>query len=396
MKRTTLLCAVLFLAFPLFAQEAAREAAEPPAEGGDVRSDYRLGEDGKIRQRIAWSRANAYFYEIEIEKIGPGAAWQPELKERTEQNFLEVSLTPGMYRYRILSYNVLGRVGAVSEWAGIRVFAAKQPAAESYSPAGYFFDSPAQEFTLTLTGRDLAEEAQVRLVPQTGGAGIAPSSLTYRVDETALRAVFPAEALVLGAYDIVITNPGGLEQRLEGFFADFRRPLDISVSLAYAPLAPLYGYFFDIYDAPFYPLGLYARARVVPLKRLWGWIGFELGFHYAGLKTQDAAYGLSGGIPAVYADALYQKWNRNCTLALNLRLGGGLVLVSNIQFSHRDGSRSERAGTARFAVNAGTSVQWFMRENIFVEAGAEYVHLFSPWSPAPGFIVAALALGTRF
>jgi hypothetical protein len=395
MKRSAFLLTALFLAFPLFAQEAAPEAAEPPASG-DVRSDYRLGEDGKIRQRIAWTRANAYFYEIEIEKIGPGAVWKLEQKERTEQNFLEVSLTPGMYRYRVLNYNVLGRVGATSEWMGIRVFVAKQPAAESYSPAGYYFDFPAVEFTLTLTGRDLAEEAQVRLVPQTKGAVIAPSSLAYRADETSIAAVFQAEALIMGAYDIVITNPGGLEQRLEGFFADFRRPLDITVSLAYAPLFPLSGYFFDIYDAPFYPLGLYGRVSLVPLKRLWGWIGFELGFHYADLKTQDAAYGLSGGIPAVYADALFQKWNRNYTLALNLRLGGGFNFISNVEFSHQDGSRSERADAARFAINSGASVQWFMWKNIFVEAGAEYVQLFSAPSPAPGFIIAALALGTRF
>ena len=69
-----------------------------------------------------------------------------------------------MYRYRILNYNVLGRIGAVSEWTGIRIFIAKQPAAKTYSPAGYFVDSLAGEFTLTITGHDLGEEAQVYIV----------------------------------------------------------------------------------------------------------------------------------------------------------------------------------------------------------------------------------------
>jgi hypothetical protein len=354
MKRTAFLLAILFSAPLLFAQDL------PQASSGDVSSDYILDEDGRIRQRIAWTRANAYFFEIEMEKLGPGAVWNFELKERTEQTFLELSLTPGMYRYRILNYNVLGRVGAVSEWTGIRVFVAKRPAAETFSPAAHFVDSPAAEFTLTLTGRDLVEEAQLHIAAKKGGAPpVQAVSITYSPDETSIQAVFQAEGLALGAYDIVITNPGGMQQALEGFSVGFSRPLDISVSGGYAPLFPLYGYLFDTYNAALYPLGFYGRIGVVPVKRLWGWMGFELSPHYTDLNTKNDAYTLSGGMTNVDAALLFQKWMRNYTMAVNLRLGGGITVLSNVEFSHRDGSRSANTGSALFTINAGAAFRAF-------------------------------------
>jgi hypothetical protein len=396
MKRGTLLLPLLFCTLPLFAQEA-QVPPEAQASSGDVSSDYRLDRDGKIYQRISWTRANAYFHEIEIEKVSPEGTWVPELTQRTDQTFVELSLPPGMYRYRILSYNVLGRVGAVSDWKGIRVFAAKEPAAAGYSPASYFVDSLEGECTLTITGNDLVEDAQVYLIAKKEGAKpVEPVSIRYGVDTNSLVAVFRTEGLSLGAYDIVITNPGGLSQVLEGFSVGFESPRDINVSLGYAPFLPLYGYLFDTYDVSFYPLGFYGRISVVPIKRLWGWLGIELSTHYADMGTEHSAYSLSGRMVSVYADALYQRWNSSYTLALNLRLGSGLSILSNIKFSHQDGSQSETVGRALFAINAGASAYWLVWKSVFIEAGVEYVHLFSPQSPAPGFIIATIALGKRF
>jgi hypothetical protein len=391
MKRTVFLATILCSGFLLFAQENVQ------ASSGDVSSDYLLGEDGRIRQRIVWTRANAYFYEIEMEKLGPGAVWALERKDRTEQNFLEFSLTPGMYRYRILNYNVLGRVGAVSEWAGLRVFVAKRPAAEAVSPAAHFVDSPEAEFTLTVTGRDLVEGAQMYIAPRGKETRPVPaSSITYSPNETSIRAAFQAAGLELGAYNIVITNPGGIEQALEGFSVGFSRPLDINVSGGYAPVFPLYGFLFDSYNAAVYPLGFYGRVSIVPVKRLWGWIGFELNPRYADMKTENSAYTLTGGMTILDADLLLQKWMRNYTMAINLRLGGGIAAVSNIEFSHRDGSRSEKTGTTLFAINAGASFQWVPWKHLCLEAGLEYTHLASAQSPGTGLLRISIAAGNTF
>jgi hypothetical protein len=375
MKPALFLLAILFLGFLLVAQEA------PRASTGNVINDYRLDTDGRIHQRISWTRVNAFFYEIEIEKITSGAVWQLEMRKRTEQTFMEFSLPPGMYRYRIHSYNVLGRVAATSEWSGLRIFIAKQPRAETYSPAAYFVDSLAGEFTLVVRGRDLAEEALIHLVAREEGAKpLEPLSIKYSPDESEMRAVFPADGLVLGGCDIVITNPGGMEQTLEGFFVGFARPYDINVSLGYAPIFPLGGYLFDTYDSFLYPQSLYGRVSLVPLKRLWGWLGFELSTHYADLKTQGDSYDLSGRMSGLYAGALLQVWTSDYTIALNLRLGSGLEDVAPMLFS----------------INAGAAVHWPAGKVWFVEAGAEYVRLLSSQSPQPSLIRANAAFGRRF
>jgi hypothetical protein len=391
MKYGLFLLGILLAGFSLYAQESSL------ASTGEVSSDYRLDPDGKIRQRIAWTRSNAYFYEVEIEKIASGAVWELELKERTEQTFLEVSLPPGMYRYRILGYNVLGRVGAVSEWAGIRVFAAKQPAAVSFSPAAYFMDSPDREFTLTVTGSDLAEEALIHITAKKGGAPpVQPSSIRYSADENTIQAVFPAADLALGAYDIVITNPGGMTVTLGGFYTGFTHPVDINVSLGYGPVFPVYGYFFDTYSAVLYPLGFIGRVGVVPVKRLWGWIGFELNPWYTDLKTKNDTYTLTGTMLGASVSAVYQKWMRNYTMALNARLGAGAGGIANIEFSHKDGSRSENTGSGIFTIHTGVSLQWFVWKNLFIEGGAEYVQILSPPNPPSALIRALLSAGMRF
>jgi hypothetical protein len=391
MKHRGFLLTLLFSGCLLFAQESL------PASSSNITSDYRLDADGKIRQRIVWTRANAYFYEIEIEKIGPGAVWALEQKERTEQIFLEVSLPPGMYRYRILNYNVLGRVGAVSEWTGIRVFIAKQPAAKAYSPAGYFIDSLTGEFTLTITGHDLVEEAQVYMISKKLETNsIQPSSIKYSAGENSITAAFPAENMVLGAYAIVITNPGGLTQTLEGFSVGFSRPLDITVSLGYAPIFPLHGYLFDTYDSVIYPLSFYGRIGVVPVKRLWGWIGFELNPFHADLKTKNSAYHLTGRLVSLETNVLFQKWMRDYTLALNLRFGGGIIFLSNIQFNNKDNSQSEDVSATLISLNAGASIQWSVWESLFIEAGVEYIQAVSSQTPRPGFVRTAITFGRTF
>jgi hypothetical protein len=391
MRRALFVLTILFSGVLLFAQEA------PQASRGAVSTDYKLDAEGKIRQRISWTRVNAFFYEIEIEKITSGAVWQLEMKERTEQTFLELSLPPGMYRYRIHSYNVLGRVGATSEWTGIRVFVAKQPRAKTYSPASYFVDSLAGEFTLVVRGRDLAEEALIHLAAhEEGTKPFEALSITYSPDESEMRAVFSAGDFVLGGYDIVITNPGGMKQTLEGFSVGFTRPYDINISLGYAPILPLGGYLFDTDDSFLYPRSVYGRLSVVPMKRLWGWLGVELSPHYADMKTKNDKYDLSGRMTGLYAGALLQLWTDDYTAALNLRLGGGLTAISNIKFSHKDGSSSEDVGTMLLSINAGAAVHWPVWKVWFVEAGAEYVYLLSSQSPQPSFLRANIGFGRRF
>ncbi|MDR1211338.1 MAG: hypothetical protein LBK40_03805, partial [Spirochaetaceae bacterium] len=358
--------------------------------------------DGKIAQRLSWSRGNAYFYEVEIEKLEAGGQWTAEMQERTEDIAIEVSLAPGMYRYRVHSYNVLGRIAASSDWTGIRVFVAKAPAAERFSPLSFHVDSNLEEFTLVVSGADLVEEAQVYLAAKNGDTKpVAPLSVSYRPDERELAAVFSGLNLALGLYDIVITNPGGISQTIPGFAVDFTRKVDLNVSAGYAPFVPRGGYLFERYDSDVYPLGFYGRVNVIPFKKFWGSLGAETSVFWNNLETAGVTgagegYTLTGQILQINLDGVYQKWFNRWTMALLFRAGFGFTGVYNIGFGHENAADSKGEGTLLFTVNGGVSFYWLLWRELFVETGIDYARCFSSQSPAPGFLRATAGLGWKF
>jgi hypothetical protein len=378
---------LLFRGIPLMAQDTVP---------GKAQSDYRLDADGRIRQRLSWSRSNAYGFEVEIERQAGPALWEPAGREQTSELFIEVSLPPGQYRYRVLSYNVLGRVAAVSEWVGMRIFVARQPVVESLNPGSYYFDKPSGSVTLILFGTDLSDEAEIYLAEKAADNLLtAPLAMYYSEDERSIRVVFPTAGLGLAPYEIVITNPGGLQARVN-FSAGFSSALDIPVSLGYSPALPLYGYVFDSFSKPFYPAGLYGRLGIVPFKRLWGFLGAELTPRFLPVTTETDNYRVNGTMLALTLSGLYQYRFRDHTMALNLRLGAGAAAILGISYEHREGLTSEEVEAAFFLVSAGASFQWDLWRGLFLEAGLDYVQGISPNTPPPGFVQFNAGAGWKF
>jgi hypothetical protein len=255
----------------------------------------------------------------------------------------------------------------------------------------------ADDFTLTLEGVNLMENADVYLIAKEEGAGrIMPESVQYSEGEHTITLVFKTAGLGLGLYDIVVTNPGKLQTVYEGFAVKFQRAVDINVSLGYAPLIPLYGYIFDSFSSPLYPASFYARVNVVPLKRLWGFVGAEFTPYLSLVETKGDTYTVHGTMMSFVFDALYQHWFRNRTMALNARLGGGFAVISGVYYDHDDGSSSAPVGTILPFLNTGLSFEWIFGWNLFAEAGLEYTQHISSRSPAPGVLKFTMGLGWRF
>jgi hypothetical protein len=380
------------------------QEAENKADGGEpeYRPGYRIEADGRIIQTLTWTRTNAYFYEVEIQRRNQAGEWEDHIKERTEEIFIELSLPPGMYRYRILSYNVLERVAAASDWTGIRIYPALEPVVESFNPPAFHVDSQEEVYTLTLLGRDIQDAATVYIIAKTDNAKpVEPLSIEPSEDGSFLSAVFSPEGLALGDYDIVVTNPGGLRTVKEGFAVSFEKPVDLTLSLGYAPFVPLTGSLFIEYDRLFYFLGFYGRFSVVPLKRLWGGMGGEIDVRFINMTTDGTTTGnkpftLKGQLLPATLNFLYQKWLRDYTMTLNFRLGGGIAAVLNMQFNHDDGSNSEKPAVIYAALSAGASWQWYVWRGLFVELGLDYIQLIAGSGTPPGIVQARLGAGWRF
>jgi hypothetical protein len=90
---------------------------------------YFIEEDGdelKIFQRFVWKGGEYTLqYEVVFEREINGA-YRTHLKEFTSSNFIEVSLPPGAYRFRVIPYNILGKPVEGSKWVYIDVLPVSQ------------------------------------------------------------------------------------------------------------------------------------------------------------------------------------------------------------------------------------------------------------------------------
>jgi len=79
------------------------------------------GDEVKYVQRFVWRGGeNALHYEVIFEREINGR-YSQYLKETTKAQFIEVSLPPGNYRFRVIPYDILGRPTEGSQWVNIVV-----------------------------------------------------------------------------------------------------------------------------------------------------------------------------------------------------------------------------------------------------------------------------------
>jgi hypothetical protein len=198
-----------------------------------------------------------------------------------------------------------------------------------------------------------------------------------------------------GLYDVCMKNPGGLEAGMGTFRIAFRRIVDIILSLGYGPLVPLYGDVNRFFDKSIFPQGVTARMGILPIKQVWGSLGLELVPFLTLLSRSGTGYEAAARYAGAHANALFQKWFPNRVMALNFRLGAGLVLLDDLHFEFST-ERTEPLRTLMTSLGAGISFMWFAGDSFFLEAGGEYLHFFSVDPVSPGYFRPILGAGDRF
>ncbi|MDR1178335.1 MAG: hypothetical protein LBK64_05870 [Spirochaetaceae bacterium] len=417
--KRTLFVLILFL-LPLF----LRGQDLLPPETEDSFYIERTEEGDRFIQRLAWEKADTvHRYEITIEKQNSAGEYTGVLRESRTENFIELSLSPGLYRYRIEGYNLLNSLAGISDWIPFRVFPALQP--ELYSFTQTFLPTeegdPRGGIEITLYGMNFVEGAEVYLLPlPSGGDPVIP--LAYLPSEESARMLFDREVLRPGRYRVYVRNPGGLEGFLEitveppsaaspvepsaaspveppvSVPAEDSAPgssFDLYVSAGYAPLIPLDGYLFTPFDSIFYPMGASLRIELVPVRQPWGDLGLELAPSWNMLKSDD----LKIHIGALHLNGTYHRRFSGQT-ALVFRLGAGVNLASGTS----GGQSTASLFTWIAAINGGIAFRWFTRPvqnpggaagTFYIETGVEYTRLFATDSPA-GYIRPFLGVGRRF
>jgi hypothetical protein len=381
-----LLCRVLLAVFAAGGLRAQEQDAGYYIE--------RTGETRRFIQRFSWEPEEyASRYEVQMERRDAAGNWIRILEENTGDNFIELSLPAGSYRCRVRAYDLMGRPAGNPEWTPIEILPALQPELEGFTPDRLSLDQLAPEpgtgrvLILAIKGRNLAEAAEFRLLPEKGEPLL---PLQYRPEASGENAVlvFGGKELRPGDYKLQVTNPGGLSDSLGTLrLSPPKKSTALAVSAGFEPLVPLYGEIHKLLESSFFPAGAYASFSFLPLQRPFGSAGFETALHWTYISSRyhgnTLLYDVSSHFLGLEAYGLFQK-NISPRLSLNLRLGGGLFAVLGFEKT-APGSESPGVNALIPVAGLGLSLRWIFLGPFFAELGAEYTHFFSVDDPPPGY-----------
>jgi hypothetical protein len=330
------------------------------------------------------------------------------VRRPTAEPFIEVSLSPGKYRYKVLVYDLLGRVDHEMDWSLLDVIRAMPPALTRLNPESFLLDKEDQG-EIILSGRNLIAESDVFLVPLDDGKDGIIRPLAWLPDPSGERArvVLDKKNLPPGRYAVHVRNPGNLEVSLDTLKVAYYRLLDVNLMAGYVPIVPLYGHLFSYMDGEVYPLGALARLSINPLARRN--IAFELEpFLYTAWPYKFPGAGSSGNtllLTGVKAYGLYRAPFANDRMVFNLRFGGGFFYMYGKYSTNLGYSGNETMVFSNLipVVSAGISFQFRITESLFMEAGASFTHGIQMGEeeaadvvPGYGYIDPVLGIGWHF
>jgi hypothetical protein len=375
-----------------------------PGRGGaqEREAGYYVEETGggpRFVQRFSWEPEEyASRYEVRVERREDTGNWTRVLAEFTADNFIELSLSPGSYRYVVQAHDLMERPSGNPEWIYVEVLPALQPVLKSFSPDRLSLDEldrPEGRAALTLTvrGRNLAA-AMFRLVPGEGEA-LLPLRVLPEASGERVVLTFGGERLFPGNYELRMVNPGGLSASGTLRVSPPKKTMALSVSAGYEPLIPLYGGLHELLTAPAFPIGAGGRVSFLPVQTKFIDIGMETALHWTYVSSRydggTLVYDVTSHFLGLEAYGLFQK-NLTRRLSLNLRLGGGLFAILGFEKE----TAAYHAGQVNVLVPAaggGLSLRRRFFKFLFAELGAEYTHFFSVDDPPPGYVRPFLGIG---
>ena len=346
LKEITLIVVFLLFCQALYAQEA------------EYSFDYIDGKP-EFYQRLTWERDEyALNYEVLIEVFDNG--YREYSRDTAKDNFIQVQLLHGKYRYCVTPYDLLGNRGESSEWKEFEVLPAYQPALNSFTPDVFYLDRNVER-VITISGANFLEESEIYLQGITGT--LYPDNVTI-INNGSATLHFDDMKLVPGSYDIYIKNPGGLSVNSGKFVIGYRKPLDFFLKLLWTPVIPVSGYMKDIMGPNVNLAGLSFCFEAISSRR---------GNFNGGLELTASVIYFNPGV-------FLQAGNENNPMGF-LDTGTEFLLTSfdlNIALQRRF-NRGRMSVTFRFGIGIATVVDYTNNNNeqndivIQLNVGADYL-----------------------
>lgn len=373
--------------------------AQNGEQGQNSNNTYYIREtaDGvSFVQNLSWDATPyAFGYDIVLEQQNTAGLWEYVDTYTTQNNNLQVSLFAGIYRYKILVYNLLNKPESESPWFDLVILKALQPILQDISPNLIYLD---EEFSdiFYVEAENIDEEAIFTL-----GIPEFPEQTLFgdiiHIDQNQIEIYFDVENLVMGNYTFTVQNPGGLSDALTPIEIKYTKPFDIYASLGYSfAYLPPAGELTEYFNTDFLPLGFNAQVAVAfKMQNTGHSMGAMLGAHYFRLENAFDTYDIQANIIPIYLDFIYYIPLKKNLLTWNAHIGGGLTLLNNLKVHFKEDWDSTSLNLLGLTAHVGTGLYIHIKD-FFVEVGADYMISLFNFSDIFQTVVPKVAVGWRF
>lgn len=327
--------------------------------------------------------------------------WKEERHVETDGPTPSIQLNPrlgvGRYRYKIITFDLIGLSDVESEWFEFNIYRAFMPEINGVnvnvnkSSTIYFdefndgivfidgknlFDLAADENDLSFTTYSLQSERSRRqrytLEPRSNK------------DNKEISFFFDLDTIDTGVYNIVATDASGLKSEINQknkIVLKFKKAVDFDLSAGYMFPVVLFDDTFNKYlNSSIFPLSVVGKATFIPFKRRFGYMGIGIEAYYTRMDASFAEYKIGGNEIAGYLNFVYQlpiknkKTNRHWA-TLELHAGAGIDYMMDFKFKFPLGSSPSFNGIYP-SIDAGGSVAFYVMGRLFVEANVDFCMAF--------------------
>jgi hypothetical protein len=365
-------------------------------------------EAARFVQRLNWDAdPHVFKYVVTIEREGGGTTEQ----RATADNYIEISLPPGRYRYTVDVYNLIDIFDYRMPPVSFEVLEALQPAVTGWTPKVFSIADGNNE--VLFSGSNFVDGAQIQLIKNGSRGGQVVTAEAQSIDGgNAARVLLPMDEIEKGTWTVYITNPGGLRAVVPGFRIKNGGQINIDLSALYSPVIPIRSetdssFGFDFFHAnsflfdtvlvnSFYS-GAGLRLAWLPFRLSRINLGFLFEPYLTDFSTDLGYASLSPYLVGTGFSLLLQTLLLNNRLSLHISAGGGMLSLFNFHITP-----SEPGNDVGFDflplpfLDLGLSIKIYPIKSLFIELGASWNITFPFDNPGLQYLKPEAGLGYSF
>ena len=404
-----------FSLFPIFAIEENQKLSdsnlqpeEETFEEESAEEEFSVEEKWQI---LEWYEENPEFvsyYEVLIEKYDEKSETYTEInKLKTEENStsikVEPQLQPGMYRFKVITYDLIGFGTVESDWETFSIYKAYRPQINDISSkvngSSTLYLEEVNDGIFSVSGRNLFDtsknEKDIRftkyfVVNQNDKKQniLVPEILNVEKNNRKIEIQMNMKDLDVGVYDFFAEDASGLksETNNSNFTVKFRKRMDLDLCAGYLLPVILFDDTINHYmGSNIWPLSGTVKMSFMPFKRSFGYFGVGLAGTYSRLFADFPQYKIDGNLITAHLNFVYQlpirfriknSEQRRHALTLEVHGGVGVTFFNDVQFHFPHNIDSEKLNSINLSFDVGGAVQVYITSRLYAEVGVDFVMAF--------------------